>query len=92
MNSDGSKSPKTLKKILDGIFSLIKIFAPVLAIVLTIIDYMKIITNNSSDGFKKANIRMIKRLGIAIGIVFLPFLLQLLFNLFGLYDLNNCGI
>ena len=92
MNSDGSKSEKTLKVILDWLFNAITFVAPIIAIILTIIDYMKIISNNSSDGLKKANIRMIKRMVIAILIVFLPFLLQFLFNIFGLYDLSNCGI
>ena len=59
---------------------------------MSIIDYIKVITNNSSDGFKKANIKMFKRLIIAILIIFVPFLLNLLFNIFGLYDLSNCGI
>ena len=90
--TNGTKQEKTLKKILDWLFNMIIILAPVIAIALTIIDYVKIITNNSSDGFKKANIKMIKRMAIAILIVFLPFLLQTLFNIFGLYDLSNCGI
>ena len=92
VGSDGTKSEKTLKVILDWLFNIIVIAAPVIAIVLTIIDYIKIITNNSSDGLKKANLRMIKRMAIAILIVFLPFLIQFLFNIFGLYDLSNCGI
>lgn len=90
--SNGVPEESTLKKVLNGIFNLMIILAPVLAIVLTIIDYIKIITNNSSDGLKKANLRMIKRIVIAILVVFLPFLLEMLFNIFGLYDLSNCGI
>ena len=92
VNSDGSKSEKSLKIILDGIFALMKILAPVITIVLTVIDYIKSLTNNSSESIKKANIRMVKRVAITILVVFLPYLLELLFNIFGLYDLSNCGI
>lgn len=92
VNSSGVKEEKSLKQILDVIFNIIIVASPLVAIILTVIDYIKIITNNSSDGLKKANMRMFKRMAIAILIVFLPFLLQFLFNIFGLYDLSNCGI
>lgn len=88
---NGVLEESTLKKVLNGIFNLILIFTPVLAIGLSLMDYAKIITN-SSDGLKKANLRMIKRITIAILVMFLPFLLEMLFNIFGLYDLSNCGI
>ena len=77
------------KKLLDGIFLLMQILAPIIAIIFTIIDYIKVV---GSVNVKKANIRTIKRVVIATIIVFLPFLLDLLFHLFGLYDLSTCGI
>ena len=92
ISNSGVKEEKTFKKILDGVFNAITLMAPVIAIVLTVLVYFKIITNSNSDSIKKANVRMIKRMIIAIIIAFLPFLLQLLFNIFGLYDLSNCGI
>ena len=90
--SNGVKREKTLKKILDFLFNIMTVGAPLITIVLTIIDYIKIIVSNNFDGLKKVNKKTIKRMVITILIVFLPFLLQLLFNIFGLYDLSNCGI
>ena len=88
LNSDGSE--KEFKKILDNIFNLIQIFTPIIALVLTIIDYIKVIASDNNS--KKANIRTIKRISIAVIIVFLPLLLDLLFHIFGLYDLSSCNI
>ncbi len=87
-NSDGSE--KTIKVLLDGIFSLIKIASPIIMIVVTIISYIKVLVN--SDELKKVNKKTVKRLIITIVIVMLPYLLELLFQIFGLYDLSNCGI
>lgn len=82
--------PTEFKKILDGIFNLIQVAAPLIAIALTILDYYKVLTTTGDT--KKANIRTIKRIVIATLIVFLPLLLDLLFHLFGLYDLSTCNI
>ncbi len=87
LNADGSNTE--FKNILDGLFAAVQFLAPTIAIVLTIIDYMKALTNGDT---KKANMRTIKRIVIAVIIVFLPLLLDLLFHVFGLYDLNTCQI
>ncbi len=88
LNKDGSE--KEIKKILDGLFILIQVVAPVVAIALTIMDFIKTLANG--DVAKKAIVRTLKRILIASLIVFLPFLLDLLFHLFGLYDLSSCNI
>ncbi len=81
--------PTEFKKILDGFFGIMQFLAPVIAIVLTIIDYMKALGNGDT---KKANIRTIIRIVLAVLVVFLPLLLDLLFHLFGLYDISSCGV
>lgn len=53
---------------------------------------MKAIASSSADEIKKATNRTIKRLVIGVLVFFLPYLLDLLFHLFGLYDLSRCGI
>ena len=82
--------PTEFKKILDSFFGIIQLLAPLIAIVLTIIDYYK--TLISSENTKKVNSRTIKRIVIATLIVFLPLLLDLLFHMFGSYDLSTCKI
>lgn len=90
-HEDGQVTEKQLKKLLDGIFMLIKIITPVLAIALTIVDYIKALFKSDAKETKKVHQKTIKRIGIAILILMLPYLLEFLFKLFGLYDLN-CGI
>ena len=77
---------------MQDLFSLIKIAAPALVIILSTIDYIKAITNSNADEMKKANGRTIKRLIIGLIIFFLPFILDILFELLGLYDLSRCNL
>lgn len=75
----------------DG-FTLIKFAAPILVIVLSSMDYIKAIVSHDAEDLKKANGKFTKRLVIGVLIFLLPFLLDFLFEAFGLFDLNTCGI
>lgn len=77
---------------LQDIFTAIKVLAPALVIILSTIDYIKAIAASNQDAMKKANQRTIKRVVIGLIVFFLPFLLDLLFELFGVYDLTTCDI
>ena len=46
----------------------------------------------TDDEVKKANKRTIKRVAVGLVIFFLPFLLDILFEIFGLVDASRCGI
>lgn len=83
---------KNIKTVLDGIYTVMKIAAPVLVIVLSTIDYIKAIANQNADEMKKVNKRTIKRIVIGLVVFFLPNLLDLLFRLFGLYNINGCDV
>lgn len=83
---------KQVKILLDGIFSLLQIIVPVVAIGLSIMDYIKALINQDQSVVKKTNSKTIKRLIVAIIFIFLPYLMDLLFKLFGLYDISRCGI
>lgn len=77
---------------LQDAFNVIKFAAPILVVVLSTIDYVKAITSHDAEGLKKANEKFIKRLVIGILIFLLPFILDFLFEMFGVYDLETCGI
>ena len=81
-----------LGEFVNDLFGIIKIAAPVLVIILSTIDYIKAIATANADDFKKANKRTIKRSIAGLIIFFLPFLLEMLFELFGLYDISKCQI
>ena len=77
---------------LDDVFSFIRILVPVVVVILTTIDYIGAILSSDDSKIKKANQKALKRFTIGIILFFLPYLLDLLFHLFGLYDLSRCGI
>lgn len=77
---------------LQDIFNLLKFAAPILLIVLSTIDYIKAITSHDAEGLKKANEKFVKRLAIGVAIFMLPFILDFIFEVFGVYDIQTCGI
>ncbi len=86
----GNETP--FKEMLDDVFSFIRILVPVVVVILTTIDYIGAILSSDDSKIKKANQKALKRFTIGIILFFLPYLLDLLFHLFGLYDLSRCGI
>lgn len=89
---DDSGEETQLKEFLDDLFSFIRICTPVVVIILSTIEYVQALINKDDNRMKKANQKTIKRLAIGIVIFLLPSFLNLLFHLFGLYDMSTCGI
>jgi len=79
-------------KLLQDLFLLIKVLAPILLIGLSSLDYIKAITSKDADELKKANDRFVKRLIAAVALFLLPFILDFVFDIFGVYDMQTCGI
>ncbi len=90
MNADGTFND--FGNFVQDIFTVLKFLAPLLVIVLSTIDYIKAITAQNADEMKKANGRFVKRLIAGVAIFLLPFLLDFLFEIFGLYGLSTCNI
>lgn len=89
-NKDGSFNE--LGQALQDLFMLMKIAAPLLVVVLSTMDYIKAVSAQNADEMKKANGRFVKRLAAGVVVFLLPFLLDLLFEIFGLYGIETCGI
>ena len=80
----------TYSEILDivsEIFGWIQIIAPVLLIVFGALDFTKATLSNDQDMLKKATSNFVKRALCAIGIFFLPMLINLLFSMDGVKDI-----
>ncbi len=90
INCDGN--PTELNHILNDVFFVIKLATPILVIVLSTIDYIKALVSSNADEIKKTNKRTVMRVVIGLIVFFLPYLLELIFHLFGLYDINIGGI
>lgn len=77
---------------MQDLFTLIKFAAPILVFALSTVDYAKALAAQNADEMKKAHGRFAKRLICGVAVFLLPFLLDLLFDIFGLYGLDTCGI
>lgn len=84
--------PNDFYYMIQDLFNLIKIATPALVIILSLIDYLGAIAKSNDDEVKKANKRTIKRVAIGLAIFFLPFILDIVFEIFGLVDASRCGI
>lgn len=89
-NSDGTFN--AFGEFVQDIFTLLKFAAPVMVFAFSTVDYVKAISAQNADEIKKANGRFIKRLVAGIAVFFLPFILDFIFDIFGLYGLDTCGI
>lgn len=92
----GGTNSETVQ-ILSTIVKLIRLGVPILIIVLGITDFMKIVFSGEDKIFKESFNRFIKRLGIGVIIIFVPYILQFLVKLSGVesqYGIDNffCGI
>ena len=84
--------PNDFYYMIQDLFNLIKIATPALVIILSLVDYLGAIAKSNDDEVKKANKRTIKRVAIGLAIFFLPFILDIVFEIFGLVDASRCGI
>lgn len=68
-----------------------KYIAPVLVIILSILDFIKAIASQNDDDMKKAQGKFIKRLIIAAILFLLPLIINFMLKTFGLYS-SKCDI
>ena len=77
-------------KLIDDVFTVMKWLGPLLAIILSVLDFIKFAAVPSAK--PKVIKRTVIRIVIGLIVLFLPYLLDLLFHLFGLYDISRCKI
>ena len=85
------EDPNYIAYYLQLIFNIIKFLGPVLVIVMSIIDLLKVTAEQKQDGeLEKLGSKTLKRLIYAVIIFVLPTLINYIFGLIGLY--GTCGI
>ena len=80
------------QKIVKWIYKIIRMFryvVPILLIILSILDYIKAIGNDSDDEMKKATGKFFKRLIVAAIIFTIPFILEFILKIFHLPGLDS---
>ncbi len=80
VNSDGSRS---VAYILNKIFDIFKIAAPILVIVLSAVGFLMALLSQDNDALKKESKNFMIRLILAISLFLLPMVLQFLLNIIG---------
>lgn len=93
LGNTGSKTVQLLNWVVKGI----RLGIPILIIVMGMIDCLKIVFSGEDKVFKEAFTRFVKRIGIGILLIFIPYILYWLFRLSGMdkqYGIDNfyCGI
>lgn len=84
--------PNTLGGMIQTIFNMIKIVAPILVIVLGAFDFGKAVIASDQDALKKAQSSFMKRLIAAIALFFLPTLINMLLKMINAGIDPTCGI
>ena len=83
---------------LDGMIGYIRIFVPILLIILGIVDFASAIIAQDQEALKKCGTKFVKRIIAAVAVFFVPSVVKLLLNLPGIKDNINlvddptCGL
>ena len=75
----------TFASYLNQAFRFIQFVGPVLVIVLSIFEYIKIIASGDSDALKKQNKRTVTRIVFALLLFLIPIILKFILNILGFY-------
>ena len=78
--------------LLQKIFDYIKVLGPLAIIILSSVDFIKVIVKSDDDSFQKAKGRLKMRILLAILLFAIPSLVQLALNIFGITSDPTCGI
>jgi len=89
--TENGKDYNNTWKLLNGTLKFMQYIAVIVALVLSIIDYIKVVPTNDKDGIIKATKKAAMRLGIAILIFFVPIILDFVLELIGFND-PTCGL
>ena len=81
-NSADGNTNKFLKKV----WGMLKVIVPVLVIVLSIADFLKVLIISDEKNYKEAYTRLLKRIAVGIILFVLPALIKLVLDLAGLQD------
>lgn len=76
--------------LIQQIFNYIKLLGPLIVVIMSGIDFAKVIVMGDDDGMKKAQSKLIIRLILAASLFFLPELIMALLDLFGITTNGIC--
>lgn len=84
--------PNSVAYFLQIIFNWLKLIGPFIVVVMSGIDFAKVVVMGDDDGMKKAQTKLIIRLILAASLFFLPDLIGALLELFNITSSGICGL
>ncbi len=84
--------PNSVAWLLQQILDFIKVIGPILVVILSSIDFAKVIIKSDDEAMAKAQKKLIIRLILAALLFFIPVLVTVLLDLFGLTSSGTCGL
>ena len=84
--------PNSVAWLLQQIFTFVKVIGPILVVVLSSVDFIKVIAKGDDDAMAKAQKKLFTRLVLAVLLFLIPTLVEVLLDLFGLTTNSTCGI
>ena len=84
--------PDSVAWLLQQVLDIIKVVGPILVVVLSSIDFVKVIIKSDDEAMGKAQKKLVTRLILAALLFFIPILVTVLLDLFGLTSASTCGL
>lgn len=84
--------PNSVAWLLQKVFDYIKILGPILVVVISSVDFAKVIINSDDEAMTKAQKKLIIRILLASCLFFIPTLVGVALNLFGITSDATCGL
>ena len=84
--------PDSVAWLLQQVLNYIKIIGPILVVVLSSVEFAKVIINSDDEAMAKAQKKLITRIILAACLFFIPTLVQAALDLFGFTSDATCGI
>ena len=84
--------PNSVAWLLQQVFTYVKVLGPILVVILSSVDFIKVIAKGDDDAMAKAQKKLFTRLVLAVLLFLIPTLVEVLLDLFGLTSSGTCGI
>lgn len=84
--------PDSVAWLLQQVLNIIKVLGPILVVVLSSVEFAKVIINSDDEAMAKAQKKLITRIILAACLFFIPTLVQAALDLFNFTSDATCGI
>lgn len=84
--------PDSVAWLLQQILNFIKILGPIIVVILSSVDFIVVIVKSDDEAMGKAEKKLVKRLILAALLFFIPTLVQVILDVFGMTSDSTCGI